>query len=59
VIVHGRYDIICPLENAWELHRVWPGSELEIIPGAGHAAAEPGIRAALVDATDRFADLLA
>ncbi len=55
VIVHGRYDMICPLENAWQLHRAWPGSELQIIPDAGHSAAEPGTRAALVAATDRFA----
>ena len=55
VIVHGRYDMICPLENAWQLHRAWPGSELRIIPDAGHSAAEPGTRAALVAATDRFA----
>ena len=55
VIVHGRYDMICPLENAWQLHHAWPGSELQIIPDAGHSAAEPGTRAALVAATDRFA----
>ena len=58
LIVHGRYDLICPLENAWELHRTWPGSELKIIPDAGHAASEPGIRAALVEASDRFAERL-
>ena len=58
LIVHGRYDLICPLENAWELHRAWPGSELKIIPDAGHAASEPGIRVALVEASDRFAERL-
>ena len=55
VIVHGRYDVICPLENAWQLHREWPGSELHIIPDAGHAANERATRKALVAATDRFA----
>lgn len=55
-IVHGRYDIICPVENAWQLHRAWPASELKIVPDAGHSAAEPGIRSALVEATDAFAD---
>jgi len=59
VIVHGRYDLICPMENAWELHRAWPGSELIVVPDAGHAASEPGLRGALVEATDRFADRLA
>lgn len=37
VIVHGRYDIICPLMSAWELHRAWPEATLNIIPDAGHA----------------------
>ncbi len=55
VIAQGRYDLICPLRSAWELHRVWPRAKLEIIPDAGHAAFEPGIRKALVAATDRFA----
>jgi proline iminopeptidase len=52
VIVHGRYDAICPLENAWDLHHAWPGSELRIIADAGHSAAEPGNMNALVEATD-------
>jgi proline iminopeptidase len=51
VIVHGRYDVVCPLENALALHRVWPGSELVVVPGAGHAASEPGIQDALLKAT--------
>ncbi|MCB1801727.1 MAG: prolyl aminopeptidase [Gammaproteobacteria bacterium] len=58
IIVHGRYDVICPLENAWQLHRQWPGSELKIVADAGHSAAEPGIRQQLVAATDAFADRL-
>jgi proline iminopeptidase len=58
VIVQGRYDLICPLRSAWDLHRAWPGAELQIIPDAGHSAFEPGTRAALVEATDRFAQVL-
>jgi proline iminopeptidase len=58
VIVHGRYDLICPLRSAWELADAWPDSTLEVIPDAGHAAFEPGIAKALVAATDRFADTL-
>lgn len=54
VIVHGRYDVICPLQNAWELHRRWPESELEIVPTSGHAATERQTASALVQATDRF-----
>lgn len=54
VIVHGRYDMVCPFTNAWDLHRAWPEASLEIIPNAGHAASEPGITDALVRATDSF-----
>ena len=59
VIVQGRYDLICPMVSAWQLHQAWPGSELMVIPDAGHSAAEPGIRAALIETTDRFARELA
>ena len=55
VIVHGRYDVICPLDNAWALHQAWPNSELQIIRDAGHAASEPGIADALVRAADALA----
>jgi proline iminopeptidase len=51
VIVHGRYDAVCPLRNAWELHQAWPRAELRVIPDAGHSALEPGIVDALVRAT--------
>lgn len=53
-IVHGRYDVICPVRNAWQLHRRLPSSELVIVPDAGHSAFEPGIISALVSATDRY-----
>ena len=58
VIVQGRYDLICPMRSAWELHRAWPGAELIVVPDAGHSAFEPGIASALVAATDRFAGAL-
>ena len=51
IIVHGRYDMICPLDNAFELHRHWHDSELHIIRDAGHASREPGIVDALIRAT--------
>lgn len=56
VIAQGRYDVVCPMMSAWELHRAWPEAELRVIPDAGHSASEPGIISALVDATDRFRD---
>lgn len=54
VIVHGRYDVVCPVENAWELHQAWPESRLQIIADAGHSLSEVGIRDALIAATDEF-----
>lgn len=54
VIIHGRYDIICPMQSAWDLHKALPNADLEIIKDAGHAAGEPGITDALIRATDRF-----
>lgn len=55
VIVQGRYDVVCPMKTAWELHRAWPEAEFVVVPNAGHAATEPGIISALVEASDRFA----
>jgi len=54
VIVQGRYDVVCPMETAWALHRAWPEAQFVLVPDAGHSAFEPGIARALVDATDRF-----
>lgn len=48
VIVHGRYDMVCPLDNALALHQAWPEAELHIIRGAGHSASEPAIVDALL-----------
>lgn len=56
-IVQGRYDVVCPAKSAWELHQAWPESKLQIIQDAGHAASEPGIRAALISATNNFKKL--
>ena len=58
IIVHGRYDMICPLQQAYELHQVWPEADFTVVPGCGHGASEPAIQAALVRATDFMADKL-
>lgn len=55
VIVQGRYDLVCPMDTAWELHKAWPEAEWKLIHDAGHSAYEPGIQAALLAATDKFA----
>jgi proline iminopeptidase len=54
VIVHGRYDVVTPVANAWALHKLWPEAEFEIVADAGHTMTEPGLIDALVRATDRF-----
>lgn len=55
VIVHGRYDVVCPVRNAWDLHKAWPKAELVVTPTSGHSAFEAENVDALVQATDRFA----
>lgn len=57
-IVHGRYDLICPVDQAFALQDAWPRATLEVIRDAGHAASEPGTVDALVRATDALADQL-
>lgn len=54
VIVQGRYDVVCPMESAWALHRAWPEADLRIVQDAGHAASEPGTLHELIEATDRL-----
>ncbi len=54
-IIHGRYDVVCPLDNALALHNVWPDAELHIVRDAGHSSHEPSIVDALVKATDDLA----
>lgn len=54
VIIQGRYDVVCPIRSADELRRAWPEARYIIVPNAGHSAMEPGVRAALIEATQRF-----
>jgi proline iminopeptidase len=53
-IAQGRYDVVCPAESAWALHRAWPEANLHIVDDAGHASSEKGIASALVSATEKF-----
>lgn len=55
VIVQGRYDVVCPMTSAWELHKALPDAEFIVVPDAGHSMMEAGIMRALIEATDRFA----
>ncbi len=55
IIVQGRYDTVCPMRSAWDLHQAWPEAELIVTPDAGHSAFESANARALVAATDRFA----
>jgi proline iminopeptidase len=54
VIVQGRYDMVCPMRSAWDLHRAWPEADLRIVPDAGHSAFESATTQELVAATDRL-----
>lgn len=55
-IIHGRYDMPCPVRTAYNLHRAWPDAAFHLVEGAGHAGSEPGILDRLIRETDRFAD---
>eukprot|EP00048_Salpingoeca_helianthica_P022878 m.20916 g.20916 ORF g.20916 m.20916 type:complete len:393 (-) comp7952_c0_seq1:241-1419(-) len=57
-IVQGRYDVVCPMKSAWDLHRAWPESNLVVVNDAGHSAKEVGITAGLVEACNRLRDQL-
>lgn len=57
IIIQGRYDMPCPVQSAWDLHKAWPEAQLEIVPCAGHSASEPGILEALVRATDEMKNI--
>jgi proline iminopeptidase len=54
IIVQGRYDVVCPIRSAWDLHRVWPEADLRISPHAGHSMFDDQNMRALVDACDEF-----
>lgn len=54
VVVQGRYDVVCPMDSAWALHKAWPEADFVLVPDAGHSAFEPGIAKALISATDKF-----
>src|SRR5438477_5244391 len=58
VIVQGRYDVVCPIRSADDLHQAWPEARYVVVPDAGHSAREPGIARELVAATDYFRELL-
>jgi proline iminopeptidase len=57
VIVQGRYDVVCPMRSAWDLHWAWPEAKLIVVPDAGHSIREPGILSALIEETERIASL--
>ena len=58
IIVQGRYDIVCPFQNAHTLHLAWPASELRVVNDAGHSGMEPGIAQALAQGADALAKRL-
>tara|TARA_B110001469_G_scaffold103462_1_gene101953 strand:- start:470 stop:1324 length:855 start_codon:yes stop_codon:yes gene_type:complete len=57
-IVHGRYDMVCPVNQAFDLSKAWPEAQLTIIADAGHASGEPGTTDALIRATESLAHQL-
>ncbi len=59
VIIHGRYDAVCPLASAYKLHQAWPEADYIVVPDGGHAALDPAIRSRLIEATENAKTLYA
>jgi len=57
IIVQGRYDVVCPAQSAYDLHKAWPNSDLVICPDSGHSMGEKSISSMLIEACDRFRSL--
>ena len=57
VIVQGRYDVVCPMCSAWDLHKAWPRAKFLVVPDSGHSMTEPGTRSALIEETEKFLKL--
>ncbi|XP_057862607.1 proline iminopeptidase-like isoform X2 [Cryptomeria japonica] len=57
-IVQGRYDVVCPMMTAWDLHKAWPEADFKVVSDAGHSANEPGITSQLVAANERLKGVL-
>lgn len=57
IIIQGRYDMVCPIITAWELHKAWPEAEFVVVPNSGHSLREPGTINAVIEAGDRFSKL--
>ena len=57
IIIQGRYDVVCPMVSAWDLHRAFPEADFEVVQDAGHSMTEEGIAAKLVEYTNKFSVL--
>lgn len=57
-VIHGRYDLVCPVQQSWQLKQAWPEVDLIILPLAGHAAGEASVIDALVKATNSLSTAL-
>jgi proline iminopeptidase len=57
-IVQGRYDAVCPIISADDLHHAWPQAEYIVIEDAGHSVWEPGIQKTLIKTTEKFKTMI-
>jgi len=57
-IIHGRYDLVCPMEAGNSLYQALPKAEFIVLPNAGHVAQHEEMIDALVSATDCFIRLV-
>lgn len=58
IIIHGRYDLVCPIEAGMSLLQALPNAEFIVLPEAGHIASGAEMLDALVNATDTMVELI-
>jgi len=57
IIIQGRYDVICPINTAYDLHQEWPEADLVIVPDGGHSATDPSVKSSLINASEQMKNL--
>ena len=53
-IIHGRYDMCCPLLGAFDLSRAWKKAKLIVVPDAAHSNREGSFPEAIVEASNEL-----
>lgn len=58
ILIHGRYDMVCQLDIAYQIAQRWQNAQLQILPCAGHSGFESQTIDAFCKAADTMANFL-